>query len=168
MKQNAAPKRTCSFLIFILFFLFAAAPVNAQTLPQGFFIRNIGTGWNEPVGSAFNKSGTQLFVWEKGGKVFVCNYIAATNSYRKQAKPVLDISHEVGNWRDHGLLGFALDPHFDRNGYIYLLYVVDRHYLMNYGTSNYHANTDEYYAIKEIRVKKEDLNIFKFEVNDHP
>ena len=33
------------------------------------------------------------------------------------------------------LLGFALDPDFDTNGFIYLLYVVDRHHLLKFGTS---------------------------------
>ncbi len=41
---------------------------------------------------------------------------------------------EVGNWDDHGLTGFALDPNFDTNGLIYLLYVVDRRFLMNDNT----------------------------------
>lgn len=76
---------------------------------------------------------------EKGGKVFVCNW-NGTN-YIKQSTAVLDISPEVGNWRDHGMLGFALDPDFEINGLIYVLYVVDRHYLMNFGTGSYNAAT---------------------------
>ncbi len=146
MKQNNTFKKASFFCVYTLFFLFTLVSVKAQTLPAGFFIHNIGAGWTEPVGAAFNKSGTQLFVWEKGGKVFVCNWSATTSSYRKQARPVLDISPEVGNWRDHGLLGFAVDPHFEYNGYIYLLYVVDRYYLLKYGTANYHVNEDDYYS----------------------
>ncbi len=46
----------------------------------------------------------------------------------------MDISAEVGNWGDHGLMGFALDPEFNANGLIYLLYVVDRRVLMNDNT----------------------------------
>ena len=57
---------------------------------------------------------------------------------------MLDISEEVGNWGDHGLLGFTLDPNFLNNGYLYLLYVVDRHYLLHFGTPTYDAGTNEY------------------------
>jgi glucose/arabinose dehydrogenase len=126
---------TCAFLLMhnCLF---------AQTFPAGFSVSTIGSGWSEPVGVAFSKTGSKLFVWEKSGKVYVCNYSAGT--YTKQATPVLDISPEVGNWRDHGCLGFALDPNYDVNGLIYLLYVVDRHHLLYYGTASYNAATNTY------------------------
>ncbi|GAB3853106.1 hypothetical protein GCM10028822_21530 [Hymenobacter terrigena] len=79
-----------------------------------------------------------MFVWERPGKVWV-----VVNGQRQQ---ILDITEEVGAWEDQGLLGFALDPNFDTNGYMYLLYVVDRHYLMNFGTANYSATTNDYYS----------------------
>jgi len=63
-----------------------------------------------------------------------------------QRQLLLDISEEVGAWHDHGLLGFALHPQFDANGYIYLLYLVDRHYLMNFGTAAYNPATNDYYS----------------------
>lgn len=116
----------------------------AQTFPAGFSTTAIGSGWTEPVGAAYNKTGSKLFVWEKAGKVYVCNLTAGV--YVKQATPVLDISPEVGNWRDHGMLGFALDPNFETNGLIYVLYVVDRHYLLYFGTGSYNAATNEYFA----------------------
>jgi glucose/arabinose dehydrogenase len=53
---------------------------------------------------------------------------------------LIDISEEVADWRDHGLLGFALDPDFLTNGRIYLMYVVDRHHLMNAGPIDYDPN----------------------------
>lgn len=117
---------------------------NAQTFPTGFSATNIASGWTSPVGAAFNQSGTKLFVWEKGGRVYVCNWNGS--SYIKQSTAMLDISPEVGDWRDHGMLGFALDPDFDNNGLFYVLYVVDRHYLMNYGTGSYNAAMNEYNA----------------------
>ena len=133
------PKR--SFLIFIAL-LFAWSTLNAQTFPAGFSTVTIGSGWTEPVGAVYNKTGTKLFVWEKGGKVYVCNLSGGV--YVKQTMPVVDISAEVGNWRDHGMLGFALDPNFETNGLIYLLYVVDRHHLLYYGTGSYNASTNTY------------------------
>lgn len=129
-------------LLLILFCIYNTT--NGQTFQSGFSATNIGSGWNSPVGAAFNRTGTRLFVWEKGGKVFVCNWNGST--YVKQSTAVLDISPEVGNWRDHGMLGFALDPDFDTNGLIYVLYVVDRHYLMNFGTGSYNAATNQYNA----------------------
>ena len=89
-------------------------PALSQTFPSGFSSTNIASGWNSPVGAAFTKNGQQLFVWEKEGKVYVCNR-NGSGTYVKQTDPVLDISDEVGDWRDHGLLGFALDPEFTTN-----------------------------------------------------
>ncbi|MEP7375512.1 MAG: Ig-like domain-containing protein [Chitinophagaceae bacterium] len=119
----------------------------SQTLPTGFSLTDVSSGstWTAPVGAAFSKDGQRLFVWEKDGRVYVCNR-QGTN-YVKQSQAVLDISGEVGGWRDFGLLGFALDPNFESNGYIYGLYVVDRHHLMTGGlTANgYNAATNEYF-----------------------
>jgi len=138
-------QQKCIFSIsFCILLLTVSFSLCAQTFPTGFSALNVGSGWVTPVGAAFNKSGTKLFVWEKGGKVYVCNWDGAT--YNKQATPVLDISPEVGDWRDHGMLGFALDPDFDNNGLIYVMYVVDRHYLMNFGTGSYNAATNQYFA----------------------
>ncbi|TGE24819.1 PKD domain-containing protein [Hymenobacter aquaticus] len=108
----------------------------AQNPPAGFTSTVVSTGWNEAVGLTFTSSGSQMFVWERPGKVWV-----VTNGQRQL---VLDISEEVGAWDDHGLIGFALDPQFDANGYMYLLYVVDRHYLLNFGTPAYNPATNDY------------------------
>ena len=94
-----------------------------------FSVSTIVSGWTEPVGAAFSKDAEKLFVWEKAGFVYVCNKNGS--SYVKQTTPVIDLTAEVLNWRDHGLMGFALDPDFATNGYIYLLYIVDRRFLMN-------------------------------------
>ncbi len=128
--------------------------LSAQTFPTGFSKTNIGSGWNQPVGAAFSPDGTKLFVWEKGGKVYICKWNSATQTYNKQSTPVLDISPEVGNWRDHGLLGFALDPDYANNGLIYLLYVVDRHHLMDFGTVNYSPFTSTYFQATIGRVTR--------------
>ena len=133
---------------FLSFFVFSFViySVSSQTLPDGFSLTGVGSGWTEPVGTAFNPSGSRLFVWEKRGRVYVCNWNDATSSYVKQTAPVLNIGDEVGNWRDHGLLGFALDPNFDVNGYIYVMYVVDRYHLLNSGSPGYNPNSNTYFA----------------------
>ena len=112
--------------------------VLAQTPPAGFVSSVVSSGWNEPVGLTFNSTGSKMFVWERPGKVWV-----VVNGQRQL---VLDISPEVGAWEDQGLLGFALDPNFNTNGYLYLLYVVDRHYLQKFGTAAYSDTTNDYYS----------------------
>lgn len=116
----------------------------AATLPEGFVEESVGTGWVEPVGIAFGKNadGTQdrAHVWERAGKVWI------VENGQKLPSPLLDISEEVGAFRDMGMLGFAFDPNFQTNGFFYVLYVVDRHHLLNFGTSRYNATTDDYFA----------------------
>jgi glucose/arabinose dehydrogenase len=109
--------------------------------PAGFVETDIGGDWRdwpaprpggtEVAGLAFSSDGTRLYVVGRGGAVWLIE-----NGVR-QAAPFLDISDEVGGWRDFGLLGFALHPNFEQNGYVYALYVVDRYYLFNYGTPGY-------------------------------
>jgi len=133
-------------LTLVLFaFLCVSQTASAQSIPTGYSITNIASGWVNPVGATFNTNGTQMFVWEKGGKVWLCNWNNTTSKYEKQSTAVLDISQEVGDWRDFGLLGFALDPNFETTGMIYLLYVVDRHHLINFGTGSYNPGTNEYF-----------------------
>lgn len=130
-----------------IFLLLLCNPSKAQVFsdPASFSTFDIASGWDQPVGAQFSTDGQQLFVWEKGGKVYVCNR-NSSGIYIKQSAPVLDISDEVGNWASHGLLGFAIDPNFASNGYIYVLYVVDRHHLLNFGTGNYNVNTNDYFS----------------------
>jgi len=131
----------CSFL--------AQHGIKAQpVLPPNFnSLAAPGPAFEQPVGVAWDQSGRQ-FVWEKGGKVWV-----VVNGVRN-VTPLLDISEEVGNWRDHGMLGFALDPAFLTNGRFYVSYVVDRHHLMNFGSANYSATTNDYYSATIIRITR--------------
>jgi len=128
------------FLLIAASLLFFGLTGMAQTLPAGFTTSIIGSDWNLPLGATFTSDGQKLFVWEKDGRVYVCNR-NGSGAYIKQTTPVLDISEEVANWGDHGLMGFALDPNYLSNGLIYLLYVVDRHYLINFGTPAYNPAT---------------------------
>lgn len=107
-------------------------------LPQNFLAEPVAGGWDQPVGLAFASDG-RMFVWEKAGRVWL------VENGVKSATPLIDIAEEVGNWRDYGLLGFAIDPDFYTNGYIYLLYVVDYHHLINFGTPQYDPFADQYF-----------------------
>ena len=125
--------KTYPLLLFLLAINFCS-PKSLMAQPAGFSDELVIDGWSQAVGVTFDENG-RMYVWEKGGKVWT------VENGVKTSEPLIDISEEVGNWRDFGLIGFALDPNFLNNGYIYLWYVVDRHHLLNFGTSNYNPNT---------------------------
>lgn len=119
----------------------------AQILEPNFSDALVMGGWTEPVGATWDANG-RLYVWEKRGMVWIVeNGVRLPN-------PLLNIAEEVGNWRDHGFLGFALDPNFLSNGRIYGMYTVDRHHLMHHGTAGYSANANEYYAATIMRITR--------------
>jgi len=123
--------------------LFAAVAVCANLtlgLPPGFVDEPVLTGWNEAAGLAFSPVGDHLVVWEKAGRVWLMR------NGQRQAAPLLDINDEVNAWRDFGLLGFALDPAFETNGYIYALYTVDHHHLQFFGTPNYNPAANDIFV----------------------
>jgi glucose/arabinose dehydrogenase len=74
----------------------------------------------------------RVIAWERAGRLWLID-----SDGHRHDKPMLDISDEVLAWRDHGLLGVALDPAFATNGHVYLAYVVDRHHLESFGGPNY-------------------------------
>ncbi|PTM04758.1 MAG: hypothetical protein DA407_12820, partial [Bacteroidetes bacterium] len=119
------------------------AEVQLYALSPSFSHDVVQSGYNTIMGVVFNEDGTKMFVWEKRGHIYVSNWNGS--SYVKQATPVLDISDEVGDWRDFGFQSIALDPDFDNNGLIYMYYMVDREHLMNYGTPGYDPNDNDYY-----------------------
>ncbi len=123
-----------------------------QSLPDGFLNAKAQDGYTTPMGTVFSASGQQLFVWDKAGRVWMSAWNGS--QYVKQTTPVLDISDEVGNWRDFGLLSFCLDPNFANNGLVYLFYVVDRHHLFNSGTAAYNPTTNDYYKATISRVAR--------------
>ncbi|MBM3845128.1 MAG: PQQ-dependent sugar dehydrogenase, partial [Verrucomicrobia bacterium] len=124
-------------ILLLLLLLIFAREHRAASLPPGFSEEALEGPWTEPVGLTFESeqksSNGRAYIWERTGKVWIFENGA------KQSPPLIDISEEVGGWRDHGLLGFALHPRFRDNGYIFLAYTVDHHHLTKFGTSNYHS-----------------------------
>jgi len=130
----------------LLLLILAFSPA-VRALPTGFVEQTIGGTWTEVVGVTFASDG-RMFVWERGGRIWrVVNGV-------KQSPPLLDISDEVGGWRDYGLLGVALHPAFLTNGHIYLLYVVDHHHLAYAGTPSYNPATNEYFMATVGRITR--------------
>ena len=109
--------------------------LSAQNLPDEFYDEKYMGPFDFPTGITFDSNG-RMFIWEKSGVV----YVADTTGHLFQ-EPLIDISEEVANWKDHGLMGFALDPEFLVNGYFYLLYALDLHYYDHYGTPAYHPDS---------------------------
>jgi cysteine-rich repeat protein len=110
----------------------------AIALPLGFVDEAIGGSWIQATGVTFSPDG-RTFVWEKAGRVFEVNADGT-----RRPTPLIDIQEEVGDWRDHGLLGVAFHPNFASNGYVYLSYVVDYHHLKHFGTPEYSPSENQY------------------------
>ena len=107
-------------------------------LPPGFVQTPVPGVWNQAVGMTFDATG-RMFVWEKGGNVWV-----VPSGGSQPPAPAIDLTEEVGNWSDYGLLGFTIDPNFATNGHVYLLYVVDYHHAAFFGTPQYDPNANEF------------------------
>ncbi len=134
--------------------------IHGQSLQPGFADALVMGGWTNPVGVTWDANG-RAYVWEKRGMVWIVeNGVRLTD-------PLIDIRGEVGDWRDHGCLGFALDPNFLANGRIYLMYLVDRHHLMHHGTANYNPNTNEYFAASIMRITRYTAQGPTFNTVDH-
>ncbi len=117
----------------------AALPVShAVALPPGFVDQFVATGLPLAVGVRFAPDG-RGFVWEQSGRVWLLE------NGQLSAEPLIDIREEVGNWRELGLLGFAIDPDYYNNGRIYLAYTVDYHHLRYFGTPEYNPQANEYF-----------------------
>ena len=99
---------------------FVAAHAAAQTTPigQNFELVRVASGLNLGTGFAFAPDGA-LFIAEKGGVVRVLRNGALLPT------PFIDISAEVNNTSDRGLLGIAVHPGFPAQPYVYLLYTYD-------------------------------------------
>lgn len=114
-----------SIKIILIIASVAIGKLNAQNVPQGFIDQVHSSSWNVVTGLTFDKN-NNMYVYDKKGRV----YIIDSNGIQLQ-QPLIDLSDEVGNFGDNGLLGFCLHPDFLNNGYIYLFYTVDRYHLLN-------------------------------------
>ena len=140
--------------IFLLFFLGISFLGYAQQ-PAGFQDTIYESGFEGVNGITFDASG-RAYIWEKIGKL----YCRTLDGVRHQ---ILDISDEVNTATDSGLKGVALHPNFLTNGYVYLLYEVDRHHLMNFGTSSYNPLADEHLNASISRITRYTVNPSTFD-----
>jgi glucose/arabinose dehydrogenase len=94
-------------------------PAGASTLPSGFRDSVVLSGLTNPTVLQFAADG-RIFVGQKNGVIKVFQSLTDTNPVT-----VADLSGEVDDYWDRGLLGLALDPNFPANPYIYVLYTYD-------------------------------------------
>ena len=91
----------------------------ASTTLNGFSDTNVWTGMTLPTSLRFADDG-RVFVAEKSGIIKVFDSISDTTP-----TVFADLSTEVDNYWDRGLLGMTLDPNFPASPYVYVLYARD-------------------------------------------
>jgi glucose/arabinose dehydrogenase len=98
---------------------FGQSTAAVAALPTGFQESVVFSGLSNPTALRFSPDG-RIFVAEKNGRIKVFDDLADTT-------PTLfaDLSTNVYNFWDRGLLGLALDPAFPTQPYVYVLYTYD-------------------------------------------
>ncbi len=91
----------------------------AVVLPSGFQEQIVFSGLSSPVDVEFAPDG-RVFVAEKGGRIKVFDDLADTTP-----AVFADLSANVHDQWDRGMLGMALAPNFPANPYVYVLYTYD-------------------------------------------
>jgi glucose/arabinose dehydrogenase len=97
----------------------SAGSPTAGTLPSGFQESTVISGLTHPTVVRFASDG-RVFVAQKNGVILEYDSLSDTTP-----TTVANLSTEVDDYWDRGLLGMALDPNFPTNPYIYVLYTYD-------------------------------------------
>ncbi|MCK1468509.1 DUF4082 domain-containing protein [Bradyrhizobium sp. CW10] len=77
------------------------------------------SGLNQPAAMDWTPDGRYMLVAQKDGVVRV------VDNGTLRSTPLIDLSSEVNDFGDRGLLGIAVNPNFASNHYVYLLYTYD-------------------------------------------
>jgi glucose/arabinose dehydrogenase len=84
------------------------------------FVREVVvSGLTSPTAFDWTPDGSRIYIAQKNGVVRVFDNGTLLST------PFIDISRQVNNVRDRGLLGLAVHPDFQNNPYIYLLFTYD-------------------------------------------
>lgn len=84
-----------------------------------FIVETFASGLTSPTAFDWSPDGQRMYVAQKNGVVRV------VENGTLRSTPFIDISAEVNNVRDRGLLGIAVHPDFANNPYVYLAYTYD-------------------------------------------
>ncbi|MCA1671039.1 MAG: PQQ-dependent sugar dehydrogenase, partial [Actinobacteria bacterium] len=107
-------------------------PAPAHALPTGFTVTEYATGFTRPYAMEFAPDG-RLFVSQQGGKMRVVKNGALLT------EPFMTLT--VNSSGDRGLIGFAFDPNFATNQFIYVYYTATTPTIHN-RVSRFTANGD--------------------------
>ncbi|MFN7975615.1 MAG: PQQ-dependent sugar dehydrogenase [Acidobacteriota bacterium] len=91
-------------------------PILAGTPPAGFTERTAVPGLSTPTDLTFSPLDRALWITQQTGEIYL---------YRDPGPAVLVITIPVDNFFERGLLGFAFDPVFTTNHYVYVYYTTD-------------------------------------------
>ncbi len=91
----------------------------SAALPTGFSDTTVFSGLTLPTAVRFAPNG-QVFVAQKGGQIYEYDGLGDTTP-----SLVADLSDEVQDYWDRGLLGLEVDPNYPASPYIYALYTID-------------------------------------------
>lgn len=140
-------------IIILLFFL----SLNHTALSQGLVSSDFAVDFTKPVGFVCDPNGNFL-VWEQGGKLW---YVSKEGV--KSPTPVLDISPEVFDMAQLGMIAVVLHPDYLNNGYIYLSYTVDLYWELLANKNTFNPSTGDtglngYPTCSFVRVTRYTLN----------
>jgi glucose/arabinose dehydrogenase len=111
---------TLLFAVVVATVALHSVPVDAApTLPAGFRDEVVLGGLNDPTNVEFSRDG-RVFVAEQSGQIKVFDGLSDPTP-----TTFADLSTNVHNFWDRGLLGLALDPDFPEHPYVYVLYTHD-------------------------------------------
>ncbi|WP_165440543.1 DUF4347 domain-containing protein [Rubripirellula amarantea] len=100
-------------------------PVRPQ-FPDGSLVKqDVITGLNQPLALDWSPDGRNFYIAEKVGVVKVQRDGGSVQT-------VIDISGQVNDYNDRGLIDFKIHPDLENNPYLYLLYTYDPPEVYNY------------------------------------
>jgi glucose/arabinose dehydrogenase/PKD repeat protein len=140
-------------ILLLLVFLGVGFLSSAQS--AGFQDNEYQGGFDGVNGITFDANG-RAFAWQKDGKL-------SCRTLNGIWHELLNINDEINTATDSGLKGFALHPNFLSNGFMYLLYEVDRHHLMNFGTPAYDSLMNDHLNASIGRITRYTINTSNFE-----
>ncbi|ORZ35178.1 Sorbosone dehydrogenase-domain-containing protein [Catenaria anguillulae PL171] len=109
----------CLAILLVSIVLLAGFVAGQRSLEPGFVLVQAWNQLSNPVGTRFAANG-RVFVMGKGGVIYT-----ARNVEDRAMKVAADLSSQVFNNFDKGLVGLAPHPNFPVNRHVYLLYARD-------------------------------------------
>ena len=85
----------------------------------GFVLETFASGFNQPTAIDWTFDGDKVFVAQQNGVVRLVDDGSLSDT------PFIDISAQVNDTRDRGLLGLAVHPNFPNQPYVYLAFTYD-------------------------------------------